>query len=167
MKTSFQFVGLGSSKTSPHSQVLKTGRGARTETEREDSRHVHPRTLSRTCVTGHEDPSTAGSRRCAWPRELPRHIRHDIGLEELPPILRRGTPLRARTMKSPAFSHPPLPSSSSTRGMEHGRTGRRPRAETDAIRRLPPELRRDISHPDRCTARMTVRGRDRACHESW
>ena len=52
-------------------------------------------------------------------------------------------------------------------GMEHGRTGRRPRAEKDAIRRLPPELRRDIGHPDRCTARMSARGRDRACHESW
>ncbi len=51
--------------------------------------------------------------------------------------------------------------------MEHARTGKRPRAEEGELRHLPPELRRDISRPDRCTARMSVRGRDRACHESW
>jgi len=51
--------------------------------------------------------------------------------------------------------------------MEHARTGRRRSAERGEVRRLPPELRRDIGRPDRCTARMSVRGRGRACHESW
>jgi hypothetical protein len=55
--------------------------------------------------------------------------------------------------------------------MEHARTGRLPerlaRAREDDIRRLPPELRKDLGRPDRCTARMSVRGRDRACHENW
>lgn len=36
-----------------------------------------------------------------------------------------------------------------------------------ARRDLPPEIREDPGFPDSCTARMSLRGHRRPCHERW